>query len=52
MSFNPFLKKTVVVNPRTRAPLVAKVGSGLNASNQPKQASQAVVNPLARSIVR
>lgn len=49
---NPFLKKTVVVNPKTRAPLVVKHGSGLNASNQPKQAAVAVVNPLARSLSR
>lgn len=47
---NPFVRKSVVVNPRTRAPIVPTRGSGLNASNQPKQPAQAVVNPLARQV--
>lgn len=49
---NPFLKKNVVINPNTRAPIVPHRGSGLNAANQPKQPARAVVNPLARQIVK
>lgn len=49
---NPFLKKSIVVNPRTRAPIVPTRGTGLNASTQPKQPARAVINPLARSVAR
>jgi len=49
---NPFLKRNIVINRNTRAPIVPTKGSGLNASNQPKQAAKAVVNPLARAFRR
>lgn len=55
MALNPFLKKSVVVNPRTRQPInpvVRGSGSGLNPANQPKQPAVAIVNPLARSTGR